>query len=128
MMHHPDLCKLPATQVWLGSKWQKNCLRYLANKPSLARVRASAQIQHRPTQTVPVIIPQADNPQDNLPSFKKALMNRRCLIPADGFYEWKTAAGSKIPMNIHLKSNELFAMAGLWEQWISPDGKCCALA
>ena len=51
-------------------------------------------------------------------SFKNALKHRRCLIPADGFYEWKKSSKkSKIPYRIFLKTNELFAFAGLWEEY-----------
>lgn len=58
------------------------------------------------------------------PSFRSAYKQRRCLIIADGFYEWKrNDDGSKTPMRIKLKSDELFAMAGLWERWKSPAGK-----
>ncbi len=58
------------------------------------------------------------------PSFKNAFKRRRCLILADGFYEWQAVAGSKAktPMYIHLKSGKPFAFAGLWEIWNSPDG------
>ncbi len=57
------------------------------------------------------------------PAFKTALKRRRCLIPADGFYEWrKDGGGGKTPMFIHLKSGEPFAFAGLWDVWHSPDG------
>ncbi|MBY0122491.1 SOS response-associated peptidase [Bacillus sp. S/N-304-OC-R1] len=57
------------------------------------------------------------------PSFRQAYKNRRCLIIADSFYEWKRHDdNTKTPMRIKLKSDELFAMAGLWEQWKSPDG------
>ena len=56
------------------------------------------------------------------PSFRNAYQNRRCLIIADSFYEWKRNGDSKIPMRIKLKSDELFAMAGLWEAWTSPQG------
>jgi len=57
-------------------------------------------------------------------SYKHALRRRRCLIPADGFYEWKHVPGSKVkqPMYIRMKSGEPFAFAGLWENWNSPDG------
>ncbi|MGX6444989.1 SOS response-associated peptidase [Neobacillus sp. K501] len=56
-------------------------------------------------------------------SFKNALKKQRCLIIADSFYEWKRIdSKTKIPMRIKLKSNELFAMAGLWEKWKSPEG------
>lgn len=57
------------------------------------------------------------------PSFKNALKKQRCLIVADSFYEWrKIDSKTKVPMRIKLKSNELFAMAGLWEKWKSPEG------
>ncbi|MEJ2598495.1 MAG: SOS response-associated peptidase [Anaerolineales bacterium] len=58
------------------------------------------------------------------PSFRNAYKRRRCLILADGFYEWKKAEGSKskIPMFIHLKDRQPFAFAGLWELWNAPDG------
>ena len=52
------------------------------------------------------------------PSFRAAYKRRRCLILADGFYEWrKDAGGKKTPMYIQLKSREPFAFAGLWEVW-----------
>jgi putative SOS response-associated peptidase YedK len=58
------------------------------------------------------------------PSFRGALKYHRCLIFADGFYEWQTQPGSKtkIPLFIHLKSGVPFAFAGLWDEWQSPDG------
>lgn len=57
------------------------------------------------------------------PSFKHLFKRRRCLIPADGFYEWKKENGKKTPMRIRLKSGEPFAFAGLWSRWVSPDGR-----
>lgn len=59
-----------------------------------------------------------------LPSFKQSFQRRRCLIPADGFYEWKqvTASGAKQPMRIHLPARKLFMMAGLYDTWVQPDG------
>ena len=51
------------------------------------------------------------------PAFKAALKHRRCLIPANGFYEWFGKAGSKQPYYFHLPSGELFAFAGLYEIW-----------
>jgi putative SOS response-associated peptidase YedK len=56
------------------------------------------------------------------PSFRTAIKRRRCLIPSDGFYEWRRTAGAKVPHHIRLPQGELFAMAGLWEEWESPDG------
>jgi putative SOS response-associated peptidase YedK len=51
------------------------------------------------------------------PSFRDAYRERRCLIPASGFYEWKPEAGRKQPYYIYPSGSELFAFAGLWEQW-----------
>jgi putative SOS response-associated peptidase YedK len=58
------------------------------------------------------------------PSFRNAFRRRRCLILADGFYEWKQNPDmkSKQPVYIRLKDNQPFAFAGLWELWNSPDG------
>ncbi len=56
------------------------------------------------------------------PSFRDAFKRRRCLIPASGFYEWKTEDRIKQPYYISLKSGEPMALAGLWESWKAPDG------
>jgi putative SOS response-associated peptidase YedK len=58
------------------------------------------------------------------PSFRNAYRRRRCLILADGFYEWKQIPGmkSKQPIYIQLTDNRSFAFAGLWEIWKSPEG------
>ena len=58
------------------------------------------------------------------PSFRNAFKKKRCIVIADSFYEWKRHEDkTKTPMRIKLKSNELFAMAGIWEGWKSSDGK-----
>jgi putative SOS response-associated peptidase YedK len=51
------------------------------------------------------------------PSFRAAFKNRRCLIPADGFYEWKKEGKTKQPLHIQRKHGLPFAFAGLWEEW-----------
>ena len=57
------------------------------------------------------------------PSFRNAMKRRRCLIPADGFYEWKgDIPGKKQPYFIHRPDDRLFAFAGLWEHWMGADG------
>jgi len=57
------------------------------------------------------------------PSFRDAYKKRRCLVIADSFYEWQRHDNkTKTPIRIKLKSDEPFAMAGLWERWKSPDG------
>ena len=55
------------------------------------------------------------------PSFRNAFKKRRCLIIADGFYEWKGTKGQKQPMFITLPDAEPFAFAGLWETWNPKD-------
>jgi putative SOS response-associated peptidase YedK len=56
------------------------------------------------------------------PSFRSAFKRRRCLIPADGFFEWKKLdTKTKQPHFIHLKDDQPFAFAGLWEIWHNPE-------
>lgn len=57
------------------------------------------------------------------PAFRAAFKTRRCIVPADGFYEWQQQASGKQPFYIHRKDDALLAMAGLWEHWTSPDGE-----
>ncbi|MBT8232384.1 MAG: SOS response-associated peptidase [Saprospiraceae bacterium] len=56
-------------------------------------------------------------------TFKKAVSNKRCLVPADGFYEWKRQGKIKQPFRIQKKDGSLFSYAGLWSKWISPQGE-----
>jgi putative SOS response-associated peptidase YedK len=56
------------------------------------------------------------------PSFKELLQNRRCLVPASGFFEWKKEGKKTIPFYIHLPNTPLFAFAGLYDQWAGSDG------
>lgn len=65
-----------------------------------------------------------------LPAFRDAFKSRRCLIPADGFYEWQRAGKIKQPFCFEVEDGELFAFAGLWERWKSPSGnwiKTCSI-
>ena len=67
---------------------------------------------------------------DEKPSFKHLLKRKRCLIPADGFYEWRHEGKIKRPFRITLKSEEPFAFAGLWDTWKTPTGeeiKSCSI-
>lgn len=58
------------------------------------------------------------------PAFRAALRQRRCLLPADGFYEWRRVEGTeaKVPTYVRLADGSPFAFAGLWESWKQPDG------
>src|ERR1700756_1274001 len=57
------------------------------------------------------------------PAFKNAMRRRRCLIPADGYYEWQVAGGRKRPLFIYRSDGGLFGLAGLAETWIGPNGE-----
>ena len=64
------------------------------------------------------------------PSFRRAFKRRRCLIPADGYYEWMKKSKRKTPIYIQHAEREIFAFAGLWESWKNPEGewlKSCAI-
>ena len=66
------------------------------------------------------------------PSFRGSYRHKRCLILADGFYEWKSIGDkkTKTPYYIHMQDRQPFAMAGLWDSWESPDGsslKTCTI-
>jgi len=57
------------------------------------------------------------------PSFRQAFSRGRCLVVADGFYEWKDVGGKKTPVYVRLKSGKPFGMAGLYNLWTSPEGE-----
>src|ERR1041384_1101790 len=58
------------------------------------------------------------------PAFRHSLERRRCIIPADGFYEWrKNPGGAKTPMYLRLKNGQAFGFAGLWDIWRDDQGK-----
>ena len=64
------------------------------------------------------------------PAFRDPMRFRRCLIPADGFYEWKKMGTSKQPFCFEVHEGELFAFAGLWDGWKNPEGqwiKTCSI-
>ena len=64
------------------------------------------------------------------PAFRDPLTNRRCLVPADGFYEWQRAGKAKQPYCFEVNDGALFAFAGLWDRWKDPSGqwiKSCSI-
>ena len=62
---------------------------------------------------------------DEKPTFRNSFKSRRCLIPADGYYEWATELGvpAKQPFYISNKDNKTLAFAGIWDRWVSPTGE-----
>ena len=57
------------------------------------------------------------------PAFKESSERRRCLIPADGFYEWRRTSQTKQPFHFGMKDDALFALAGIWDRWTSTEGQ-----
>jgi putative SOS response-associated peptidase YedK len=57
------------------------------------------------------------------PMFRDSFAKRRCVLPADGYYEWKKEAGRKQPLFIHAENGRQLALAGLYERWIDPEGR-----
>lgn len=60
---------------------------------------------------------------DEKTSFKNAFRSKRCIVPTSGFYEWKQLENTKIPYFITLDEEELFGLAGIYEEWTSPTGE-----
>ena len=59
---------------------------------------------------------------DEKPAFRQSFATRRCLIPANGFFQFKHSDGEDVPLYIRPKHGEYFAFAGIWDEWISPEG------
>jgi putative SOS response-associated peptidase YedK len=57
------------------------------------------------------------------PAFKQSIISKRCLVLADGFFEWRHIGNKTFPYLIQLKSREPFAFAGVWDNWVNPDTK-----
>jgi putative SOS response-associated peptidase YedK len=105
---HP---KEPVRQLSL-MKW--GLIAHWAKDPSIATSTINARSETAATK----------------PAFRDPLRLRRCLIPADGFYEWARKGASKQPFCFEVNEGELFAFAGLWDGWKNPDGqwvKSCSI-
>src|SRR5438034_5135530 len=79
--------------------------------------------------SMPLLINARAETAATKPAFRAALRRRRCLVPADGFYEWQRQGGQKQPFHMRRRDGQPFALAGLWERWEGPDGciDSCAL-
>ena len=71
----------------------------------------------------PLLINARGETVNEKPAYKAAMKRRRCLIPADGFYEWQAGGVRKQPYYIRPKSDAPLAFGGLWETWIGPNGE-----
>jgi putative SOS response-associated peptidase YedK len=60
------------------------------------------------------------------PTFRDLLRTKRCLVPASGFFEWKSEAGRKVPFYFHVKDDPVFGFAGLYDIWSNPAGTTLA--
>lgn len=87
---------------------------------------------------IPSLAPDASGAQINVrsetvvekPAFRESFERRRCLIPADGFYEWKRTGGVKQPFHFGMKDDSVFAFAGIWDRWKLSQGpvvESCAI-
>ncbi|MGE5398146.1 MAG: SOS response-associated peptidase [Chitinophagales bacterium] len=56
------------------------------------------------------------------PAYRDLVSQHRCIIPADGYYEWKKSGSAKVPVRVVLQSGGIFGIAGLWDSWRKPDG------
>lgn len=106
-------------------------IRLIAGKRHFQLVRwglVPSWMKHMPKS---VLINARAETIDEKPSFKGSFRHRRCLIPADGFYEWQARAGRpKQPYLIQRSDGAPFAMAGIWDDWLSADGselETCAI-
>ena len=75
-----------------------------------------------PGAGAPLINARCETVMDK-PSFREAFLERRCLVLADGFFEWKLVDGRKQPIYFMLRDRTPFAFAGIWERWLASDGR-----
>ena len=92
-------------RTWASFKW--GLVPFWADDPSIGNRMINARSETAPSK----------------PAYKQAFRKRRCLIPADGFYEWKKGDGKKkTPYYIRPEEDRPFGLAGLWEHWSAKDG------
>ena len=76
----------------------------------------------RDTAAYPVLINIRSETAQEKPSFRAAFMRRRCVLPADGFYQWQANGRARQPFLLRRPDRGLFAIAGIWETWLGTDG------
>jgi len=103
----PVVRQNPKTGVRELSLMHWGLIPYWAKNPSIATSTINAKSETAATK----------------PAFRDPLRCRRCLIPADGFYEWQRTGNTKQPYCFEVREGELFAFAGLWDGWKDSNGK-----
>lgn len=79
-------------------------------------------------KTLPLMINARSETICQKPAFRQAFQKRRCIFLSDGFYEWKTEGKVKTPYVFLHPDNEPLPLAGIWEEWLSPQGIVCSAA
>lgn len=104
---------------------QENLVVIRADKQNYLKQMKWGLIPHwnKDLKKLPGLINARVETLDSKPAFRQALLSRRCLVPADGFYEWQSSGGQKTPYRIIDASGDSFAFAGLWDVWSGPDRK-----
>lgn len=106
----------PGTDRWVvrrrsdGGKGREACRLHWGFVPAWRREEKPAGIVNARAETVAT-----------KPSFREAYRKRRCLVPADGFYEWRREGGRRQPFFFSLPDDRPFALAGIWEEWRSEE-------
>jgi len=103
----PVIRQHPKEPVRQLSSFQWGLIPYWSKDPSIATATINAKSETAATK----------------PAFRDPLKFRRCLIPADGFYEWRRTGTSKQPFCFEVREGELFAFAGLWDGWKDAEGQ-----
>ncbi len=107
MQNVPVIRQHPAQPKRLGSRMRWGLIPFWAKDSSIGFKMINARAETVATK----------------PAFRDALKQRRCLIPADGFYEWQKNGKAKTPFCFTMADDSIFAFAGIWDSWRNPEGK-----
>jgi putative SOS response-associated peptidase YedK len=103
----PVIRQHPEQPKRLGSRMRWGLIPFWAQNPSIGFKMINARAETVATK----------------PAFRESLKKRRCLIPADGFFEWKKNGKVKTPFCFTMADDSIFAFAGIWDSWRNPEGK-----
>ncbi|MFW6285037.1 MAG: SOS response-associated peptidase [Bacillota bacterium] len=117
--YDPSLASLPRYNIAPGQ--DVLALIHDGAKYRLGTLRWGIPLKSRSGSSRPLVNARSETIHEK-PLFKESFLKRRCLILADGYYEWKSGPEGKIPMRIHPERRDLFTMAGIYEPFIEKDG------